>query len=158
MIFYTADLHFHYEPFLPSRPFGSVEEMDRVLIARWNAAVSEDDTVYVVGDVGYNRGLVPGDALARLRGHKHLIRGNHDTGFENADIVFLTDGLCELPEDYLTKLHKEQAARKFTVTGILLDEGSPGMEFSLTPFCQKIYRTSELASDEIVRGLVTQRM
>ena len=31
MIFYTADLHFHYEPFLPSRPFGSVEEMDRVL-------------------------------------------------------------------------------------------------------------------------------
>ena len=26
------------------------------------------------------------------------------TGFENADIVFLTDGLCELPEDYLAKL------------------------------------------------------
>ena len=158
MIFYTADLHFHYEPFLPSRPFGSVEEMDRVLIARWNAAVSEDDTVYVVGDVGYNRGLVPGDALAQLRGHKHLIRGNHDTGFENADIVFLTDGLCELPEDYLAKLHKAQAARKFTVTGILLDAGNPGMDFSLTPFCQKIYRISELTEDEIVRGLVTQRM
>ena len=81
-----------------------------------------------------------------------------DTGFENADIVFLTDGLCELPEDYLTKLHKEQAARKFTVTGILLDAGNPGMEFSLTPFCQKIYRTSELAGDEIVRGLVSQRV
>lgn len=81
-----------------------------------------------------------------------------DTGFENADIVFLTDGLCELPEDYLAKLHKEQAARKFTVTGILLDAGTPGMEFSLTPFCQKIYRTSELAGDEIVRDLVSQRM
>ena len=80
------------------------------------------------------------------------------TGFENADIVFLTDGLCELPKDYLAKLHKEQSARKFTVTGILLDAGSPGMDFSLTPFCQKIYRTSELAGDEIVRGLVTQRM
>ena len=81
-----------------------------------------------------------------------------DTGFENADIVFLTDGRCELPEDYLAKLRKEQTARKFTVTGILLDAGSPGMDFSLTPFCQKIYRTSELAGDEIVRGLVTQRM
>ena len=81
-----------------------------------------------------------------------------DAGFENADIVFLTDGLCELPEDYLAKLHTEQAARKFTVTGILLDAGNPGMAFSLTPFCQKIYRTSELAGDEIVRGLVTQRM
>ena len=81
-----------------------------------------------------------------------------DTDFENADIVFLTDGLCELPKDYLAKLHKEQSARKFTVTGILLDAGSPGMDFSLTPFCQKIYRTSELAGDEIVRSLVTQRM
>ena len=81
-----------------------------------------------------------------------------DAGFENADIVFLTDGLCELPEDYLAKLHKEQAARKFTVTGILLDAGNPGMAFSLTPFCQKIYRISELTEDEIVRGLVTQRM
>ena len=81
-----------------------------------------------------------------------------DTGVENADIVFLTDGLCELPKDYLAKLHKEQSARKFTVTGILLDAGNPGMAFSLTPFCQKIYRTSELAGDEIVRSLVTQRM
>ena len=81
-----------------------------------------------------------------------------DTGFENADIVFLTDGLYELPEDYLTKLRKEQTARKFTVTGILLDAGTPGMDFSLTPFCQKIYRTSELAGDEIVRSLVAQRV
>ena len=88
MIFYTADLHFHYEPFLPSRPFDTVEDMDRQLIHRWNEAVSEEDTVYVVGDVGYNRGLVPGDALSRLRGHKHLIRGNHDTGFENAGEMY----------------------------------------------------------------------
>ena len=88
MIFYTADLHFHYEPFLPSRPFDTVEDMDRQLIHRWNEAVSEEDTVYVVGDVGYNRGLVPGDALSRLRGHKHLIRGNHDTGFENAGELY----------------------------------------------------------------------
>ena len=80
------------------------------------------------------------------------------TGFENADIVFLTDGLCELPEDYLAKLRKEQTARKFTVTGILLDVGNPGMAFSLTPFCQKIYRTSELAGDEIVRSMVSQRV
>ena len=76
------------------------------------------------------------------------------TGFENADIVFLTDGLCELPEDYLATLRKEQAARKFTATGVLLDAGNPGMEFSLTPFCQKIYRTSELTGDEIVHNMI----
>ena len=81
-----------------------------------------------------------------------------DTGFENADIVFLTDGLCELPEDYLETLRKVQAARKFTVTGILLDAGNPGMAFSLMPFCQKIYRTSELTDDEIVKNVIAQHM
>ena len=88
MIFYTADLHFHYKPFLPGRPFASVEEMDEAIIRLWNETVTDRDTVYVVGDVGYNGGYVPGDALGRLQGRKHLIRGNHDTGFENAPKLF----------------------------------------------------------------------
>ncbi len=88
MIFYTADLHFHYKPFLPGRPFASVEEMDEAMIRLWNETVTDKDTVYVVGDVGYNGGYVPGDALGRLQGRKHLIRGNHDTGFENAPKLF----------------------------------------------------------------------
>ena len=88
MIFYTADLHFHYKPFLPGRPFASVEEMDEAMIRLWNETVTDEDTVYVVGDVGYNGGYVPVDALGRLQGRKHLIRGNHDTGFENAPKLF----------------------------------------------------------------------
>ncbi len=88
MIFYTADLHFHYKPFLPGRPFASVEEMDEAMIRLWNETVTDEDTVYVVGDVGYNGGYVPGDALGRLQGRMHLIRGNHDTGFENAPKLF----------------------------------------------------------------------
>ena len=88
MIFYTADLHFHYKPFLPGRPFSSVEEMDEAMIRLWNETVTDEDTVYAVGDVGYNGGYVPGDALGRLQGRKHLIRGNHDTGFENAPKLF----------------------------------------------------------------------
>lgn len=88
MIFYTADLHFHYKPFLPGRPFASVEEMDEAMIRLWNETVTDRDTVYVVGDVGYNGGYVPEDALGRLQGRKHLIRGNHDTGFENAPKLF----------------------------------------------------------------------
>lgn len=53
-----------------------------------------------------------------------------------------------------TRLQAEQAARRFTVTGVLLDKGTPGMAFSLQAFCQNIYRTSELLGDEIVRELV----
>lgn len=79
-------------------------------------------------------------------------------GFENADIVFITDGECALSDAYVEHLHKEQAARQFTVTGVLLDKGKPDMEFSLRPFCQNIYRTSELLGDEIVRELVAKRV
>lgn len=40
----------------------------------------------------------------------------------------------------------------------LLDSGSSGMEFSLKAFCQNIYRTSELAEEDIVRELVSARV
>ncbi len=79
-------------------------------------------------------------------------------GFENADIVFVTDGKCELPDAYLDYLRVEQAARRFTVTGVLLDKGRPGMAFSLQAFCQNIYRTSELVGDDIVRELISCRV
>ncbi len=79
-------------------------------------------------------------------------------GFEQADIVFLTDGECALPKAFVEHLHQEQAQRQFKVTGILLDKGQGGMDFSLKPFCQNIYRTSELMGDEIVRELVSQRI
>ena len=48
--------------------------------------------------------------------------------------------------------------RRFTITGILLDQGNAGMDFSLKPFCQNIYRTSELTGEAIVRELVNGRV
>ncbi len=80
-----------------------------------------------------------------------------EESLENADIVFITDGECALPDAYVERLQAEQSARRFTVTGVLLDKGGPGMAFSLEPFCQNIYRTSELLGDEIVREIVAKR-
>ena len=77
---------------------------------------------------------------------------------ENADVVFITDGACALPDTFQEELAKEQAAHRITVTGVLLDQGSPGLDFSLRSFCRPIYRTSELVGDEIVRQLVMQRV
>jgi uncharacterized protein with von Willebrand factor type A (vWA) domain len=78
--------------------------------------------------------------------------------FENADIVFLTDGECELSAEYVKALQTHQEERKFTVTGVLLDGGKPGMPFSLESFCQNIYRTSELVGDELLQKIVGQRI
>ena len=88
MIYYTADPHFHYAPILQIRPFQTVEEMDHTLVRNWNAAVAPEDTVYLLGDIGYNEGHVPCRLLAQLNGHKHLVRGNHDTGFEDAPLLY----------------------------------------------------------------------
>ena len=78
-------------------------------------------------------------------------------GFENADIVFTTDGECSLPEDFTNALAVQKAAQKFTITGVLLDMESPGMEFSLASFCDDIFRTSELAMDSVASAIITAR-
>ena len=89
---------------------------------------------------------------------EEALRLMKEEGFENADIVFITDGECELPEEYRKELRWEQVAHRFTVTGVLLDKGNPGMAFSLKAFCQNIYRTSELLGEEIVQELVAKRV
>lgn len=81
-----------------------------------------------------------------------------ETGeFEKADIVFLTDGQCELAQEVQNRLSAKRNALGFTVTGILLDSLWPGKASGLEPFCQKLYRTSELLGEEIVRDIVSNR-
>lgn len=86
------------------------------------------------------------------------LRLMQEEGFDNADIVFITDGECLLPEEYISNLQKEQSVRRFTITGILLDQESKGMDFSLKAFCQNIYRTSELTGDAVVAKVINDRI
>ena len=97
MIYYTADLHFGYEPIVSQRPFSNVREMDDALIRNWNETVKPEDTVYIVGDFSYNNGQVPWQYFSRLSGRKHLIRGNHDTGLDNASALYQ---YCESVVDF----------------------------------------------------------
>jgi uncharacterized protein with von Willebrand factor type A (vWA) domain len=84
-----------------------------------------------------------------------LIEGE---GFENADIVFVTDGVCALPQDFNDEFKIKKAERRFKVTGVVMDVESPGMGFSLKPFCEDIYRTSELSQDGIVESILSMRI
>ena len=80
MNLYISDLHFGHANVIKhdSRPFSDVDEMDRVMMERWNATVDEDDDVYVVGDFSFRSGRAAEWYLSRLKGRKHLIVGNHD--------------------------------------------------------------------------------
>ena len=86
------------------------------------------------------------------------LRLMQEEGFDNADIVFITDGECALTQEYISELQEKQVERRFTITGILLDQESKGMDFSLKTFCQNIYRTSELTGEAIVRELMNGRV
>lgn len=79
-IWVTSDTHFNHANIIKycNRPFSSVEEMNETIIKNWNKVVSEDDTVYHLGDFALgDKSLIP-NILERLNGHINLIIGNHD--------------------------------------------------------------------------------
>ena len=80
MDFFIADTHFfdRYCIKFDGRPFAGAEDMNETLIRRWNAAVSDSDRVFLIGDYSYGNGADIVSTAQRLRGHKILIRGNHD--------------------------------------------------------------------------------
>ena len=80
MNYYIADLHFGHANAISfdNRPFASVEEMNETLIQNWNASVTPDDTIYVLGDMFFECKQSNAAIMAKLNGHKHLIKGNHD--------------------------------------------------------------------------------
>lgn len=82
----TSDLHFSHKSissFCPSTrghwdSRNDPQKMDRDMIQMWNAEVSPEDTVYILGDVAF---CSPQDATAilkQLNGKLILIEGNHD--------------------------------------------------------------------------------
>ena len=92
-IYFIADTHFgddairRYE----NRPFESTQQMDGELIKRWNDTVTEEDTVYVVGDF-----CVPGreaSVMSQLKGTKYLVKGNHDI---QSNAYYRQAGFCEV--------------------------------------------------------------
>lgn len=78
--FYIADTHFGHFNIIryDNRPFSSVKEMDEALIKNWNDVVTDDDTVYILGDFSWYDELTTSDIIRKLNGHKVLVKGNHD--------------------------------------------------------------------------------
>lgn len=80
-IWLSSDFHFgHDREFIwGPRGFNSIEEHDEEIVKRYNAVVSDEDDVYVLGDLmlgNNNHGI---ECINRLKGKLHVIFGNHDT-------------------------------------------------------------------------------
>lgn len=79
----ASDIHFSHLNILKYEPetrgkFENVEQMNEVIIARWNSYVHPDDHTFILGDVAMGNISLAPSSIKRLNGHKTLIRGNHD--------------------------------------------------------------------------------
>lgn len=92
MEYFTADLHFFHEQLLQSehfspRPYDNLQDEHQGLQQAWNTRVTENDTVYHLGDLAFLNKIKPVkkgykalyELLLSLNGQIVLIKGNHDT-------------------------------------------------------------------------------
>jgi calcineurin-like phosphoesterase family protein len=82
--YYTSDLHFGHLNIIRfcDRPFPGVPAMNARLVQLWNETVTDDDTVWVLGDVALGALDESLAHIGRLAGHKILVPGNHDRCWE----------------------------------------------------------------------------
>ena len=78
---------------------------------------------------------------------REALRLINEEAFENADILFITDGQCSISDELAEQLQVAILDARCAVVGLLLDADSPGMAFSLEKFCEKVVRTSEMDKD-----------
>lgn len=84
-IFYAADLHLGHRSMpkyekaahVPNAP-DTVEDRDRLIMENWNATVSRNDDVWILGDVAYAPETAFLRLMRQLNGHKRIVMGNHD--------------------------------------------------------------------------------
>lgn len=83
--FFIADTHFGDNSILKyeNRPFNNIQDMDNAIISNWNNTVSDNDTVFLLGDFSsYKNEKTNAQICHMLKGNKFLVMGNHDTETE----------------------------------------------------------------------------
>ncbi len=102
MNYYISDLHLFHENAIrfDERPFENIQDMHDAIRKKWNNKITNRDQVYILGDVCYKdkkEDLI--SFMATLKGHKILIKGNHDN---IADQRFqqIYEEICDYKEVY----------------------------------------------------------
>ena len=92
-VFFTSDTHFGHDFVrkICNRPWDTIEEHDKGLIDNWNSVVSNEDTVFHLGDFCFGGAPKWKSIREQLNGHIILILGNHDMKNRTAGTDLLFD-------------------------------------------------------------------
>lgn len=74
--------------------------------------------------------------------------------FSNADILFVTDGYCDISDYLAEQLQAEISAEHCSVLGLLMDQDLPGNPCSIERFCEKVFRLSELNPESVEKQII----
>jgi len=111
-IFFTADNNFGSERHLKlsKRPFTDVNEMNKVMIHKWNSVVGKDDRVFHLGNFGTPQ------TILQLNGKISMVMGNYE--LNDPEIVrFLRPYVRFLPGSSIIRL-------PVSTEGLIVDEDS----------------------------------
>ena len=75
--------------------------------------------------------------------------------FDNADIIFITDGICKISDKFAKSFMEKKFGYWFNVRGILLGSDAGG---GIEPFCDKVYRLGELGLDGIAERVIADKI
>lgn len=89
MLFFTSGLWLDDEKMAVKRKFVNANDMNRCIIQRWNKVVTEEDTVYILGDVGEF------GYLKELHGDKIILMANSDMKLYHTYIESISDSRDE---------------------------------------------------------------
>lgn len=90
---FSSDHHFYHKNIinLCERPYDSLIDMHEALIENHNSLVSENDMVFLLGDLCFHSKEEQTKSIVdRLNGIKHFIIGNHDKNPYHKDFKILS--------------------------------------------------------------------
>ncbi len=117
-IFFTSDLHFGHRNIISfaKRPFSNTKEMDKALIDNWNNVVSNNDKVFILGDMFWFNGRHDAKKIcSQLKGDIYLIPGNHDNinTFELCDNIVILNDIVKI--EWITGSYGNEYIKYITV-------------------------------------------
>lgn len=120
--FISSDLHFNHKRIIEFCPESrghceSIHDMNHAIIRNFNSVISEEDTLYLLGDIGFGDVGSCIDLIRQLNGQKVWIHGNHDRKFWVSEEYHDAKESMRIIEDtpYKTIWHKLDGVKRFIV-------------------------------------------
>jgi len=146
--YFLSDTHFDHKNIIRycRRPFHSAGQMNRELLARWNDTVSENESIYFLGDMAYGHRRHPIDYwLGKLNGDVNFIRGNHDTDIINRATVTPERTGIQFGNYQFLLMHHPY--RPFGYNGWIIHGDKHNNSLKRYPFINQKYKTVNVCAE-----------